>query len=268
MTRPVLSGLALAAALIASIAPAAAQPADLPLAAASGEALPKGIRIAETASGKIYTLSDGRTLYGLDMRTLLRAGPDPAQYCAAACAAEWQAVPAPKGAAPNIEYPRGFGYKRPAGFVDPQKAPDWTVIAAAQGPQLVYKGWHLVFVRKGDRRGATSFDKAENLSWNTLKYVPPPPEVKAPPGVKPLFVDGDYALAAIDGRLLYRGTCRAEDCAQWLVFAGGAASAGAGQWKIDTSGDTPQWTYRGARVFVAAPESPHAVPAGAQVLRP
>ncbi len=246
---------------------ALAQPVDLPLVAASGEALPAGVKLAKTAAGSVYAARDGRTLYGLDLRTVLRAGPDAAQYCTGACAQQWEPLLAPPGATVNIAFPRGFGSVRPAGFVDPQKAPDWTVIEAAQGPQWVYKGWHLVFARKDDKRGSTAFDGAEGFTWNTLKYVPPVPVLVAPPGVAAIFDQGAYALAAGDGRLLFTGQCSGS-CASWIPFGGGAASAGVGGWTVDRSGDSPQWAYRGARVFVASPTDPRTIPERAKVLRP
>ena len=62
-------------------------------------------------------------------------------------------------------------------FIQNQKAPDWTVIQGAQGPQWVYKGWHMVFVRKGEAPGSAAHEGDGNLSWNTMKFVPPVPKV-------------------------------------------------------------------------------------------
>jgi predicted lipoprotein with Yx(FWY)xxD motif len=236
----------------------------------SGETLPAGVKLSKTAVGSVYAARDGRTLYGLDLRTILRAGPDPAQYCTGACAEQWEPLLAPTGTKPNIVFPRGgpgSQNARPAGFVDPQKAPDWTVIEAAQGPQWVYKGWHLVFARRDDKRGSSAFDGADSFTWNTLKYVPPAPVLVAPPGVAAIFDGGVHVLAASDGRLLFTGPC-GKSCAGWTPLAGGAASTGVGAWAVDRSGDSPQWTYRGARVFVASPTDPRTIPAGAKVLRP
>ena len=39
-----------------------------------------------------------------------------------------------------------------------------------------------------------------------------------------------------------------------------------GEWKIDRTGDSPQWTLRGARVFVS--QTGTAVPSQGKVLRP
>jgi hypothetical protein len=64
-----------------------AQPADLPIPAATTTEYPAGISVARTAAGSVYVASDGRTLYGMDMRTLLRSGADAAQYCQAVCTA-------------------------------------------------------------------------------------------------------------------------------------------------------------------------------------
>jgi predicted lipoprotein with Yx(FWY)xxD motif len=254
----------LLAALLAGAA--LAQPIDLPLAAATTTIYPPGVKVITTPLGPAYGNRKGLTLYGLDMRTLLRAGPDPAQYCTGPCAEQWEPLLAPKGALPNIEFPKGGGSNQPipTGFVRPQQAPDWTIIAGPQGPQWVYKGWHLIFTRRGDKRAATEFDGAEARSWNVLRFIPPLPSVIAPSGVKPQFVEGAYALTDKDGRLLFTGTCAAP--CTWSPFAGGMASAGVGAWKIDSAGDSPQWTLHGVQVFVSSNASE--VPTGGKVLRP
>ncbi len=260
----------LAIALLALPTIAIAQPADLPIPAATTDKYPDGVRVVAAKSGTVYANKKGQLLYGMDMRTLLRWGPDPAKYCSAACAENWIPLLAPKEAVPNIEYPRGFGGPqspvRP-GFVRPQGAPDWTIIEGAQGPQYVYKGWHLVFVRKAAKAGAADFDGAEARTWNTLKFVPPVPVINAPVGVKPVFADGAYALADKDGRMLYSGKC-AKDCAGWVPLGGGAASAGIGEWTISNNGDAPQWHFRGSPVFVSSGDTPDSVPAEGKVLRP
>lgn len=245
---------------------ALAQPADLPIAPATTASYPTGVRVKQMPGRAVYTSKAGLTLYGLDMRTVLRAGPDPALYCTGPCAEQWEPLLAPAGSAPNIKFPAGFrSPPLPPGFVQPQAAPDWSVIRGAQGPQWVYKGWHLVFVRRGDKPGSTAFDGAERLSWNTLKFIPPVPKLIAPGGVQAVWFEGAYALADAKGRLLFSGKC-AEACAQWEPFAGGMASTGLGQWKVGTAGDLPQWSYRAAPVYVA-PDA-ESVPAGGKVLRP
>ena len=258
-------------------APLAAQPVDLPIPAATTQSFPAGIKVAKVGAGQVYADASGRVLYGMDMRVLQRFSPDPALYCAQACAQTWEPLLAPAGTAPNIAYPPGFRGERrarggaepaaPPGFVTPQTAPDWTVIAGPQGPQWVYKGWHMVFAHRGDKPGVIAHEGADNLTWNTLKYVAPAPKVTAPGGVQVMLAGTDYRLADKDGRALFTGTC-AKDCAGWQPLTAGMASAAVGGWKVSMAGDAPQWTLNGAPVFVAREDDPTHVPAGAKVLRP
>jgi len=254
-------------------APASAQPVDLPIPPATTTEYAAGIRVAEAVDQPVYTAKDGRTLYGLDMRTLQRWSPDPAMFCKTGCD-DWEPILAPADAEPNIVYPGGFGSSRRAaqaklaeeGFItNPQKAPDWTVIEGPFGPHWVYKGWHMVFVRKDDKRGSTEFDGADEFRWNTLKFIPPVPELVAPPNVASAFLDGAYALTDNNDRLLYTGKCR-NGCSDWRPLHAGMASLGIGNWKVSTDGDLPQWAYRGKPVFVS--DSGDAVPDGGTILRP
>lgn len=245
-----------------------AQPADLPIAPATTSEYPPGVSVANTTSGKVYVDRRGLTLYGMDMRTVLRWAPDPAQYCRDECAAQWEPLLAPQGATPNIRFPGpGRGAEAQPGMFLPQKAPDWTVIAGPQGPQWAYKGWHLVFTRRGSAPRSTEFDGAENLTWNALKFIPPVPEIVAPPGIAPTYVEGAYALADSKGHLLFTGKCR-KRCADWTPLPGAMASAGIGPWKVAPSGDVPQWTWKGRPVFVSRGSDPAAIPPGGTALRP
>lgn len=267
------------AAAIAAIMPlpALAQPADLPIIPATTTEYPPGVKVLKTKSGSVYTDKADHTLYGMDMRTLIRWNPDPSKYCQAECAKDWEPLLAPKDAKANIFWPKGFGERRvapgtpppplPAGFVTPQTAPDWSIIEGASGLQWVYKGWNMVFVRKGSKMGSTEFDGAEQMTWNTLKFVPPVPQLVAPGTVTPKFVDGAYALADKDGHLLFSGTC-SKDCASWLPLTAAMASHGIGEWSVSKTADRPQWLYRGRPVFFSAGEDPLFVPAGASVIRP
>lgn len=260
--------LAAATLLAAAMLPAAAvaQPADLPIPPATTTEFPAGIKVGQSAAGAVYTDAEGRTLYGMDMRTLLRWAPDPAQYCTGPCAEQWEPLLA-RGMQPNIRFPRSNRDALPEGFVQPQKAPDWTVIAGPQGPQWVYKGWHMVYARKGDQPGSTAFDGAEELTWNTLKFVPPLPAPVAPGNVTTRLVDGAYALADGEGRVLFSGDC-GNACAGWKPLAAGLASRGIGEWSVGRGGDVPQWLYRGKPVFVGEAAETDALPAGATILRP
>lgn len=264
-------------ALALTPAPAVAQPADLPIPAATTSEYPPGVKVIKTPAGPVYADKRGMTLYGMDMRTLIRWGADPSKYCQGDCAKEWEPLLAPKDAKPNIMFPKGFGERRaapgtpppglPQGFVTPQNAPDWTIIDGAAGPQWVYKGWNVVFTRKGDKRGSTAFDGAQQLTWNTLKFVPPVPQVAGPTNVKTLFLGGAYAFADKDSRVLFTGTC-AKDCTGWVPFAAGMASRGIGEWSVSSAGEQPQWQFRGKPAFVSQADDPTSVPAGATVLRP
>jgi predicted lipoprotein with Yx(FWY)xxD motif len=275
--------IAAMAATLLSGGVARAQPADLPIPAATTANYPLGVKIESAGGIPVYADMQGRTLYGMDMRVLLRAGADPAQYCKDACAQVWEPLLAPPDSKPNIMFPAGFGDRRGrprapgqtgAAVADPevqmiqnQKAPDWTIIAGPQGPQWVYKGWHMVYVHKGDKPGAATYEGADNMTWNTLKYVPPVPKVAAPLNVATAFIDGSYALVDKDGRLLFTGSC-SQDCAGWRPFSGPMASGGLGEWAVSRDTDSPQWLYRGKPVFVAQGPGIADLPTGAAVLRP
>lgn len=257
--------------------PAIAQPADLPISPATTSEYPTGIKIANSGAGKVYADKRGLTLYGMDMRTLIRWNPDPAKFCSAECAEQWEPLFAPKDAKPNIMFPRGFGERRaapgapppglPAGFVGPQSAPDWTIIDGASGPQWVYKGWHMVYSRKGEPAGSAAHDGADQQIWNTLKFVPPVPSVVAPASVTTQFAGGAYLLADRQGRALFTGQCAAA-CAGWLPLTAPMAGQGLGEWSVSLAGDSPQWAWRGQPVYVSREADPLSVPRNGKVLRP
>jgi predicted lipoprotein with Yx(FWY)xxD motif len=245
-------------------APAAlAQPADMPVQAATTDRYPPGVHVAQAKGGAVYVDAGGHVLYGLDMRVLLRAGPDPSHYCTGACLNDWQPLLAPPGTTPTASYPRRFG--PPSG--QQRAAPDWAVIDGPQGPQWVYKGWHMVFVRRGDRPGSTAFDGAGDFTWNTLKYLAPKPQVTAPNDIQAVVQGGAYALADAKGHLLYTGAC-ANPCAAWHPLPAGMASAPVGDWTVDLAGDAPQWKWRGRLVYVSLDDDDPAIPAGGAILRP
>jgi hypothetical protein len=125
----------------------------------------------------------------------------------------------------------------------------------------------MVFVRKGDTPGSAAYEGAENMVWNTLKYVPPVPKITGPVDVSTAFVDGAYALVDKEGRLLFTGSC-GDACAGWHPFNGAFASRGVGEWAVSRDGDSPQWLYRGKPVFVAQGSSAADMPTGAMALRP
>lgn len=280
--------LPLAATVLLCAQPLLAQPADLPIPPATTAEYPPGVSVRRTASGPVYADARGRTLYGMDMRTVLRWSPDASQYCKDRCA-DWEPLLAPADAKPNIMFPRGFGspppprgappppagsaprlpgqQALPPGFVAPQSAPDWTVIAGPQGPQWVYKGWHMAYVRKGDRTGSAAHDGTETQTWNTLKFVPPVPRIVAPGGVTTRFAAGAYLLSDREGRALFTGQC-SEPCSGWTPLTAPMAGRGLGEWTVNLAGDSPQWAWRGQPVYVSGEADPLSVPRNGKVLRP
>ncbi len=254
-------------------AAAVAQPVDLPIPVANLDRLPATVHILRLPGGAVYADADGHVLYGMDMRTLIREGVDPAQHCIGDCAATWKPLLAPPGSEPTISFPRHYGkgiveLPRSASTTSALPLPaDWGIIAGPQGPQWVYKNWHMVFVRRGDRPGSTAFDGAEEQTWNTLKFIPPIPKVIAPGNVQPIAVKGDYILADADGHALFTGSC-AQSCAGWQPLGAGMASAAIGEWTVNTRGDAPQWLWRGKPVFVSQEDDPKQIPASTQPLKP
>jgi hypothetical protein len=124
----------------------------------------------------------------------------------------------------------------------------------------------MVFIRRGDTPGSTAFDGTDQRSWNTLKFVPPVPQLTAPANVTALFADGAYALADRSGHALFTGAC-APPC-NWQALAAPMASRGLGEWSVGLAGDSPQWIWRGKPVYVSQEGNPVMVPAGGTVLRP
>lgn len=285
-----------AAGLLALAAPfaACAQPVDLPIPAATTAEYPPGVSVRQTRAGPVYADAKGRTLYGMDMRTLVRWAPDASKYCQQDCQQTWEPLLAPADAKPNVVFPRGFGgpppgagqgaaaggvaqgqaprpqgggnNQVPPGMIQNQRAPDWSVIAGPDGPQWVYKGWHMVYARKGDKPGSTAHDGEGQMTWNTLKFVPPVPKLDGPQGVAPLFTGGAYALTDKNGRVLFTGKCEA--ACGWTPLTAPMAGRAIGDWAVNLDGDRPQWAWRGKPVFVSLEDDPVKPPSGGTVLRP
>jgi predicted lipoprotein with Yx(FWY)xxD motif len=195
------------------------------------------------------------------MRAVLRWAINPALYCGPECLSDWEPLLAPAGSAANIAFPVGNRAdsepRTESGrqLLDPQKAPDWTIIEGPQGPQWVYKGWHMVFVRRGSAPGSTQFDGADGRIWNTLKFVPPVPKVVAPPTIAAQFVKGAYILTDRDGRTLFTGHCTS-DCDRWRPLRAPMASLAIGSWQVSQGDDGAQWTVSGQTVFASREDDP------------
>jgi predicted lipoprotein with Yx(FWY)xxD motif len=267
-----LKVLAVVLAATVPVVAAWAQPTDIPLPAATTTEFPAGISVANVPSGKVYVDAQGRTLYGMDMRMVVRWSIDTTKYCQDRCP-EWEPLLAPAGTKPNLSTlryrpgaPRA-GTPSVRGTYSQTDAPDWTVVDGPAGPQYVYKGYNMVYVRKGDKPRSTQFEGADGQIWNTLKFIPPVPKLTAPGGVGSVFAKDAYLLTDKDGRLLYTGRC-GKDCVGWEPLAAGAASQGLGDWTVDRTGDRPQWLYRGKSVFVASDDNLDNLPRATVALRP
>ena len=337
-------GLRIAALVLSAQMPLAAawaQPVDIPLPAAKTTEFPTGVAVAKVTDGQVYVDAQGRTLYGLDLRTVNRWAVDPSKYCVEGRCDGWEPLLAPPGTKPNLTVFRGFrrgagagarpagapgaaagasaptplsqvygggqgapaaagaaaaapgaaarpagapgaapaGLDQqqlaaafgmgaaPAGMYTQQNAPDWTVLDGPNGPQYVYKGYNMVFVRKGDKPRSTAYEGYENKTWNTLKFIPPVPTVIAPNGVGTTWLDDGYVLTDKDGKLLYTGKC-GRDCTGWKPLAAAIASQGLGEWTVDRNAPRPQWLYRGKPVYVATDETLASLPRSSVVLRP
>jgi len=300
--------IALAFAASSTLGTATAQPVDIPVPAATTTEFPAGVSVAQVPGGQVYVDAKGRTLYGMDMRTVTRWSVDTSKYCVEGRCEGWEPLLAPADAKPNLVLFRGFRSRAsapapapaaatparsgaatpvdpdsperrqqlaasfgfgaaPPGMYTQQKAPDWTIIEGPAGPQWVYKGYNMVYVRKDDPPHSTKYDGAEERTWNTLKYIPPVPELKAPNGVGTTWVDDAYLLTDKDGKLLYTGECGSA-CSEWTPLAAAMVSYGLDDWTVDRSVARPQWRYRGKPVYVAADDTKGSLPDNSIALRP
>jgi predicted lipoprotein with Yx(FWY)xxD motif len=249
------------AALSQLASPVVAQPRFSPPRPANSNVLPPGISVKKTAIGDVYVDAKGRTLYGLDVVALFVEMRSPFTYCTGACEEMWEPVAAPAGTPqgpPNA--PRFIGRGT-------QSGPDWVAVNGAKGPQLLFKQGNLVFVRKDDVPGSTKWDGDKNYLWNALRYVPPIPKVKAPSGFSAAYIDGAYALADKDERILYTQDRPAKCVTPCIPLKTGLVVSGSGEWTVSRTGEVAQWAYRGKPVYVSAPKSA-GIPEGATILRP
>jgi len=289
--------------------PVAAQNPYIPIPPAFSTELPPGISVRKTEIGDVYVDSKGRVLYGMDTGTLRVRTRTPNTFCSGPCAEKWEPVAAPSGTpeappAPTFGFGgggggggqaqaqaagaqaaqaaqlQGGGGGGAAARLAPPVGPDWHMTQGPNGPQLIYKRTHLVFVRKDDKPGSTKWDgegvglpdEPKVRLWNALRYIPPPPKLVAPSNVMPVFVDGGYAMADSAERVLYvmdKARKCADACKKLVPFKAGVVNQGIGDWTVSRDGDVAQWHYRDKPVFVSqgTPKSAD-IPAGATILRP
>lgn len=246
-----------------------AQASDMPIPAASSDRFPPGIVVRQAGEHKVYADRHGHTLYGMDLRAVVGRTGRATLYCSQDCLTNWEPLLAPPGSEVQPT-PHAFGGAR---SVDqqPVKAAgtDWTVMEGPKGPQWVYKRFHMVFTRKGDRPGSGEHDGEDGYIWNSLKYIPPVPELVAPPNVVPVLVKDAYGLADGQGNLLF--SPKGKDCpapCAWSGLAAGMARKGIGQWSVRQGGDQAQWVYRGKPVYRSTSANPADIPAEAAMLTP
>jgi predicted lipoprotein with Yx(FWY)xxD motif len=291
--RAGLAGAAVALACLAS--PAPAQNRYGPIPAAASAQLPPGISVRRTPIGEVYVDAQGRVLYGMDMNTLRLDTRTPNKHCQDECLDLWEPAVAPPGtpeSPPGLPAFRfgaggaggaaaGAGGRQGGGFIQGQggarrggpaqpAGPDWTVSEGSNGPQLIYKRTHLVFTRKAGDPKSTEWDGEEDLRWNVLRFVPPEPEIAAPDGVSPLFIDGEYALVDKNLKVLFtadKAPACLKSCAQ--PFTAGFLVQAMAEWTVARDGDIPQWLYRGKPVYVSMGAPRRAdIPDGAALLHP
>ena len=205
---------------------------------------PAAVQVGTSPQGPVYVDARKRTLYSMSLRWAQARTGVGIEYCGAACLAAWTPLAAPRDAKPVGE---------------------WSVIAGPIGPQWAYAK-NPVFVFKADAApGALGGDGWDYL-WSALFYVPPKPDLVAPPGVAVKAVEGRNFLADAAGHPLFTpGKGEATDAAP---FAAGMVSRPIGEWSVLRGSDLPQWAWRGRPVFVAANADPRLLPAGAEAILP
>ncbi|UVO52652.1 hypothetical protein [Sphingomonas sp. SUN039] len=202
-------------------------------------AFPSGVSTGSSPLGRVYVGKDGRTLYGLSLRSVRARTSLTLTYCTGPCAAAWTPLKAP-------------GDAKPVG--------SWTVVQGAQGPQWAFDGSPVFAFNADAKPGDIGGDHWKDL-FLALGYIPPKPEIVAPPSVDARLTDVGYVLADSGGRALFASAC-ASACGARTPFAAAAASLPVGDWTILRDRDRPQWAWRGSAVFVAADASSTDVAAG------
>jgi predicted lipoprotein with Yx(FWY)xxD motif len=205
---------------------------------------PALVSVGKTAAGPVYVDATRKTLYTMSIRWARARTGVGIEYCAAACLAAWTPLVAEADA-------------KPLG--------DWTVLAGPKGPQWAYKG-NPVFSFNADNQPGDIKGDGYDYLWSTLLYVPPKPELVAPPSVAATPVKGENILTDTGGRALFTAT--GTRAASFTPFAAAMASRPVGEWTVLRDSDVPQWAWRGKAVFVSREPVPTNVPADGEVLKP
>lgn len=205
---------------------------------------PSQVAVGQSPQGPVYVDGRKRTLYTMSLRWAKSRSGAGIEYCGAACLAAWIPLAASKDA-------------KPVG--------QWSVIAGPVGPQWAYAK-NPVFVFKADKApGELGGDGWDDL-WSTLFYIPPMPELAAPPGVVVIVAEGRNLLADAAGKPLV--TLAAKTEATLAPLPAAMLSRPIGEWTVLRRSDIPQWAWRGRPVFVAANTDPRLFPSSAEAILP
>ena len=227
--------LALALAIVAL-------PAELSAAPAPDH--PASVSVGRTSAGPVYVDAARKTLYTMSLRWARARTGVGIEYCAAACLAAWTPLLA---------------------AVDAKPLGDWTIIAGPKGPQWAYQR-NPVFSFNADAQPGDVKGDGYDYLWSTLVYVPPKPELIAPPSVAATPVRGDNILTDTSGRALFTAT--GTPAASFTPLAAAMASRPVGEWTVLRDRDVPQWAWRGKAVFVSHEPVFTNVPADGEVIKP
>lgn len=219
-----------------------ALPAAAPAAPARG--YPAPVSVGNTPVGPVYVDATRKTLYTMSLRWAQARTGVGIEYCASACLAAWT----PLVAAPDA---------KPIG--------DWTIIAGPKGPQWAFRRNPVFSFNADSQPGDVKGDGYDYL-WSTLLFVPPKPELVAPPSVAATPVKGENILTDTGGRALF--TVAGAVAVSFIPFAAAMASRPVGEWTVLRDRDVPQWAWRGKAVFVSHEAISTNVPADGEVIKP
>jgi predicted lipoprotein with Yx(FWY)xxD motif len=208
---------------------------------------PAQVAIGQSKRGQIFVDGRGKALYVLNKRTAFgRSGSD-ILYCATSCGQKWSPLAAPADAKPIGQ---------------------WKVVKGISGPQWTYKE-DLVFTFNDDTVDTLGGDGYDDI-FKAIAFIPSAPKLTAPANVKPLFSDGAYVLADMQGHALYvrnKQRCDA-NCEQAQPFAAGLANRDIGAWTVSRQGEYARWAYRGQPVYINVNDASGRAPAYGIALRP